>query len=306
MNVNQSASGTSILLPDGRNLGYAEYGKPSGIPVFFFHGSGGSRLDRPADVEILNLTGVRLISVERPGHGLSDFQTGRSLLDWSRDVSRLADSLRVEKFSVIGWSAGGPHALACAHQLPGRVLRAALVACPSPMNRPGAFAGLPFPNRVLATSARHSPVLTYLIRRLTRWMLLRDPEGAARQVMASIPEADKAALFAPENLALFIESTAEGFRSGWRGVAWDDILIRRDWGFELKDIHTQIDLWHGTADVNVPFSNAQYLVKHLPGTRSYFLPGEGHFFLLNRWKDVVQALVKSIQQEISNTRLTID
>ena len=32
-----------IDLPDGRRLGYTEFGEPSGIPVFVFHGTPGSR-----------------------------------------------------------------------------------------------------------------------------------------------------------------------------------------------------------------------------------------------------------------------
>ena len=35
----------SFRLPDGRTLAYAEYGAPGGKPVFYFHGSAGSRLE---------------------------------------------------------------------------------------------------------------------------------------------------------------------------------------------------------------------------------------------------------------------
>jgi len=35
----------TIKLADGRALGYAEFGNPSGVPVFFFHGFPASRLE---------------------------------------------------------------------------------------------------------------------------------------------------------------------------------------------------------------------------------------------------------------------
>ena len=72
-----------IKLRDGRMLGYAEYGVPDGVPVFYFHGFPSSRLDwqffdNEDPVTELN---ARIIAVDRPGSGLSDFQRGRRLVD---------------------------------------------------------------------------------------------------------------------------------------------------------------------------------------------------------------------------------
>lgn len=283
--------GSSLVLADGRRLGFAEYGDPSGRPVFHFHGSGGSRLDRPAREGVLCDAGIRFISVERPGHGLSDWQPHRRLVDWPQDVRQLADALGLAGFYVEGWSAGGPHALACALQLPDRVQAVALIASAAPMNRPGAFAGLPLPNLALAAAARWAPPLAGLFRRLTRHMLLRSPAQASRRLMASIPGSDRAALYDADNLAIFVESVLEGFRPGWQGVAQDDVIVRRDWGFELGAIRVPIDIWQGESDVNVLPADARYLGRVLPRARSFFLPGEGHFFVLKRWGQVLSTLV---------------
>jgi pimeloyl-ACP methyl ester carboxylesterase len=101
-------------LRDGRALGYAEYGDPGGTPVFFFHGSPGSRLQRHPDASIASELGTRIITIDRPGYGLSDFQPERTLLDWPADVAQLADALHIERFAAIGLSGGGPYLLACA------------------------------------------------------------------------------------------------------------------------------------------------------------------------------------------------
>ena len=294
--MNKSENGQSIVLGDGRCLGYAEYGDPAGQPVFHFHGSAGSRLDHPADEGILREQAIRFIAVERPGHGLSDFQPKRRLVDWPKDVSQLADHLGLLIFFVEGWSAGGPHALACAWGLPDRVKAVALIASPVPMKRDEALNGLPLPNRALAASARWFPPLTYLIRWLTRRMVLRDARQASQRVMASIPKADKTALYSPENLAVFIQSIQEGYRPGWRGVAQDDIIVNRDWGFDPASIRVPVDIWHGEADVNVPINAGHYLAETLPQARPFFLPGEGHFFVLERWGEVLAELVSPRQR----------
>src|SRR5271167_4350698 len=85
----------SVTLPDGRELAYEEYGDPAGDPVLSFHGGLSSRLDAaPAHQAALDL-GVRLISPDRPGIGLSTFQPGRRLLDWPADVAALTEALGI-------------------------------------------------------------------------------------------------------------------------------------------------------------------------------------------------------------------
>jgi pimeloyl-ACP methyl ester carboxylesterase len=75
----------TVTLKDGRNLGFAEYGDTAGKAVFHFNGSGGSRLEYPADQSILTDLGIRFIATDRPGNGLSDPQPDRQLLDWLDD-----------------------------------------------------------------------------------------------------------------------------------------------------------------------------------------------------------------------------
>ena len=120
--MNASNTTDKVLsLRDGRVLCYAEYGDPSGKPFFFFHGLPGSRRQRHPDNSIASEIGARIIAIDRPGYGLSDFQPGRKLLDWPGDVAQLADCLKIEQFSAIGVSGGGPYLLACAYKMPERM-----------------------------------------------------------------------------------------------------------------------------------------------------------------------------------------
>ena len=109
----------AVTLPDGRELAYEEYGDPAGFPVLSFHGGLSSRLDAAPANEAARRMGVRLVSPDRPGMGLSTYQPGRRLLDWPADVTHLTDALGIGRFAVMGWSAGGPYAAACAAKMQG-------------------------------------------------------------------------------------------------------------------------------------------------------------------------------------------
>jgi pimeloyl-ACP methyl ester carboxylesterase len=283
-------SNQTLILQDGRRLGFAEFGAPTGHPVFFFHGSASSRLDRPASESMLAQLGIRFITTDRPGHGLSDPQPKRRLIDWPQDVRQLADHLGIREFYVAGHSAGGPHALACAHQLPERVIAGAAISSVAPMSRPGAYEGMPPLNQLLARSARQAPWITRLIRRITRGMVMGDVEKATQQMMYSIPDSDKDVLHSPQNVEIMVSAIREGFRQGSRWVAQDDILVNQEWGFDLASVKPRIDIWHGEADVNVPIHAGEYLRDALPHARATFLPGAGHFFVLNRWEEILTAL----------------
>ena len=118
----------TIALADGRRLGFAEYGDPTGPLVLWFHGTPGARrqvplIGRRAAEEL----GLRLVCLERPGVGDSTDHTYAHMRDWAPDVAQVADRLGHERFMVVGLSGGGPYALACAHELPSRVVAAGLL-----------------------------------------------------------------------------------------------------------------------------------------------------------------------------------
>ena len=89
-----------------------------------------------------------------PGHGLSDFQPNRTLLEWPEDVAALANHLGIETFAVSGWSAGGPYALVCAYRIPERVTAVELISSAGPYDRPAATAGMDRTNKVALAMAR--------------------------------------------------------------------------------------------------------------------------------------------------------
>ena len=116
-------------LEDGRKLGYIDIGEKDAKPLFHFHGFPGSRLEATVitelDTENIN---IRVIAIDRPGMGLSDFQKDRSLLNWPDDVVELADFLGIDKFIVEGNSGGAPYAAACAYKIPERLYSCGIIS----------------------------------------------------------------------------------------------------------------------------------------------------------------------------------
>ena len=151
--------GAPVRLPDGRVLGVDRLGRPGGVPVLAFHGMPGSRLDFLSESLECAQAGVELIAVDRPGFGLSSPQPGRVLLDWAGDVAALADALGLERFAVLGYSAGAKYALACAYALPERVQVAGVLSGSGPPEMPGWEEGMIAPERLLQWASLHAQPL---------------------------------------------------------------------------------------------------------------------------------------------------
>jgi pimeloyl-ACP methyl ester carboxylesterase len=281
-------TGKIIHLRDGRALGYAEYGDPAGKPVFFFHGLPGSRLQRYPDDSIATELHARVITIDRPGLGLSDFQPGRKLLDWPADVAQLADTLKIDKFAAMGLSGGGPYLLACAYKLPERLTSAIVISGLAPLDRPGSTRGLNWPGRIAFGIARKAPSwLIQLAFRPMAWKIQQSPARTSKILPISAPEADRAVFARPGVQAMDQEDLVEAYRNGVRPISWEVVVATRPWGFRLEDINTKIYLWQGEEDITVPLHMGKYMARTLPNCEAKFCPGEGHTLMFNYWREIL-------------------
>src|SRR5689334_18804855 len=76
--------------------------------------------------------GLRFVTYSRPGYAGSSRRPGRTVADCADDVDAIAAQLGIERLHVVGWSGGGPHALALAVLLPKLVGSAATIAGVAP------------------------------------------------------------------------------------------------------------------------------------------------------------------------------
>lgn len=272
---------SSFLLPDGRNLGFAEYGVASGKPVLFFHAAPGSSYVHKDMAEMAAQCGVRLIGVDRPGYGLSDPHSDRTFLSWANDIENLTDKLEIAQFSIIGFSGGCPHALACAYKLPERVQQVALVAALVP----GVTEGIPAMVSGLYALAKSNP------DELRRTFASLAPSAAALLgvVAASVGDCDKKVV--TERAAELERDYTRTLQCGIEGIASDYIVFSGSLGFSLEGIGAKVLLWSGTADQNTPPAMVQSLASQLSNSKIFMLPDEGHLALYKHWDEILKQQV---------------
>jgi pimeloyl-ACP methyl ester carboxylesterase len=218
----------SLRLPDGRSLAYAEYGALDGMPVFYFHGLSGSRLEAAMlDNDAFEKAGICLIACDRPGMGRSDFQPGRGFSHWPADIVCIADRLGLGKFGVFGVSGGGGYVSVCARLIPDRLTAAVIASGLGHMDSPEARAAMPFMSCLLWWVAARSVRLTGLLLSLTKPPDQGDVEKTRQRMTRSLPPGEAAVLEKPGRLEAFIASGAESMRQGLKGIVWDTHVCAR-------------------------------------------------------------------------------
>jgi len=267
-----------FTLPDGRQLGYAELGRPDGIPVFYNHGFPASRLEaRLVETEATKLD-VRLLAVDRPGFGLSSPQPGRSLLDWPADLADLADHLGLPSFAMLGVSGGGPATLACASRLKDRLTAVTLACGLGPIADPKLLRQMHWPARCSFGMARSVPRFSrFLFGTCIGPLLGRYPALTVRLLTVAAPQADAAVLQDPAIREKLADSMREAFRQGGHGPTAELALLANPWPFDVAEIKLPVEIWHGRLDATVPFRHCEVLAERLAAARCREFLLDGHF-----------------------------
>jgi pimeloyl-ACP methyl ester carboxylesterase len=265
-------------LGPGRRIGFAEYGRPDGRVVFWFHGTpGGSRQVAPSARLAAQQRGIRLIALERPGIGQSTPHLYPNIAAWADDVGDIADRLGVGHFACVGLSGGGPYVLACAARHPQRMVAGAILGGVAPTVGAEAIGG-----GWVGFARRIAPVLE-LVRGLAGGVLhpvVRLALPVRSQIfdlyMAISPEGDKRVFRQPEMKAMFIDDIVRATRRQAHAPLLDLVLFTRDWGFAVRDITVPIRLWQGDADNIVPIAHAEHLASLIPDAELKIRPDESH------------------------------
>jgi pimeloyl-ACP methyl ester carboxylesterase len=285
---------STIALPDGRALAYAEWGDPQGRPIISCHGTPGCRLNRHPNQDLVRSTGARVIAFDRPGYGRSTRMAGRRVVDVVDDVARLADHLGLGEFAVVGGSGGGPHSLAIAARLGDRVTRAACVVGVAPYDVLGDdwFSGMdPMNIKEFGWALEGEERLHAELTREDADMRVRvahDPATVLGDF--DLPEADLRVLSRADVATVIRDSTQEQSVNGVWGWVDDDLAFTQPWGFDPGTIDVPTAVWWGVADVLVPPQHGEWIARTVPGAVPRVQQGAGHqadperdVVLLNAW-----------------------
>jgi pimeloyl-ACP methyl ester carboxylesterase len=270
---------STITLSENRLLGYVAFGPADGTPVFYFHGFPGSHKDIGLfkGTELAEKHGLRLIAVNRPGYGNSGSLADRSLVDWPGDLIKLADALNLGNFSILGYSGGGPYALACAYAIPERIDKVIIVSGMGPSDAPESKKG----------AAMLIPKAPKLILKGMSKMVYEKPEKMEANMRKGFPETDQKILDMPGVQTAMNQTLQEAFSSGYQGALEDAKIYKGEWGFNLADISSSMVLWHGALDENVKIETARYVSEQMPNCKSIFKENEGHLSLIYHHADEI-------------------
>jgi pimeloyl-ACP methyl ester carboxylesterase len=274
--------GGVVELADGRRLAYDDVGDPDGRPIVFLHGCPGSRLSRHPDDTIAARLGVRLLSVDRPGYGASDPSAGDELAQ-ADDVLALIDALELDRVAALGWSSGGPVALAIASRNSPRVATVG-VACGQPAlaadpgdQTPAEFARIAAP--FIAT-----PGMSLELAREAA------VEGMDAQSLADLASVD--GLY--EQLALTLVAAVE---RGLAGLERDLRAMATPWPFALASISCPVTLWYAERDHAYPPEVGERLAAEIPNARLEIIEGATHLLPLVRWSTLLGELALATKEK---------
>ncbi len=255
-----------------RALQVREEGDPGGQLVLLHHGTPGSALIHAPWAQDAAGRGLRLVSYSRPGYAGSTRHPGRTVAGAAADAAAIADALGAERFATWGTSGGGPHALACAALLGGRVVAAATLASVAPR-----VDGIDFFGGMGEDNAREFEAA-----------IAGETELRALLVNAEVVELES--LFSPVDMAAMngpvgaylMEGIHIGTAPGFDGWIDDDLAFVAPWGFDPGDISVPVQVWQGRQDKMVPYAHGVWLARRLPRVDVRMSPDDGHITLMER------------------------
>ncbi|MFJ7932186.1 alpha/beta fold hydrolase [Peribacillus sp. NPDC096448] len=273
-------NGQILQLNDGRKLGYIQYGKKDGIPIFLFHGTPGSRIWFLDDDEVSNSLGIRLISIDRPGYGLSDLKPNRTVLDWTDDVEELANHLQIENFSVIGVSGGGAYAAACGYKIPQRINSITMVSSVTPFKDGKPPKAMVKENRIAFWLSKNAPWILKLSYKSMVKIMDKSPDKFKKDLKNGnkhLTDWDRQFLQTDEHLEATFRHLREAYRNQVDEGATEPYLLSKYWGFDLKDIKVPVYLFHGEEDRMAPVEEIKKVSRIIPECQLHLIPDAGHF-----------------------------
>jgi pimeloyl-ACP methyl ester carboxylesterase len=271
-----------VSLSDGRQLAWAEWGPADGTPVLLCTGaatSGSLGLDAASVAE----AGVLLIGVDRPGLGDSSKHPFKTFSSWAEDVAYAARLCNWSPLAAVGFSQGGPFALALAAE--GIVERVALVSAQDDLS---AHVDSIEPDALgLLTAVRTDPtaVEADMARMMTADFYLDMIRGMSSDV-------DRGVYCEPAFWAAFSAAVHEAFRQGAGGCARDLVLAMGDWPFAVEDVRVPVDVWYGEHDTSPVHSpdHGEKLAERLPMSKRHLVAGAGGSLAWTHTADILAGL----------------
>jgi pimeloyl-ACP methyl ester carboxylesterase len=285
-----------IETPDGRTLEIATLGEPTGHTVLFHHGTPGSASLVKMVAPLAEDGSLFVITTSRAGYGKSSRLEGRDVASVVSDSRVALDSLGRSDYVTVGWSGGGPHALACAALDAPRCLAAFALASVVPTNLDFDWTEGMGPENVEEFALAREGGEEYEAHMASAGDVfgVASQENVVELFGGLFSDPDKTVFESETAREEFAASMRQGFEFGWRGFYDDDQAMMHEWGFDPKAIAVPVAVWFGDQDLMVPRTHGEWLAANLPTAAKHFFPGEGHVSLvINHFDELASAINES-------------
>jgi len=288
----------SVSTADGRKIEVLTAGNPHGYPWLWIPGSPSAAAHYPRLDDLAARLDLRIVTWSRPGYGDSSPRAASShgprMIDDIPDIETILDAEGIEEFIVVGWSGGGPRALACAAMLPEQCRAAATLASLAPFDADGLdwMAGMG-PGNVADFGAALEGAEAYGAFKETYFLPMTAAsvdQFAAGLAMLLTPSDDITHL--PGLARWLTEMTHRAGAQGVIGARDDGLALVAPWGFDLTSIAVPVAIWAGGKDATVPFAHGKWLAANVPTAVPHLREDAGHITFINDLDVVLRELLE--------------
>ena len=281
---------------DGRSLEYATIGDPSGSTVFFHHGTPGSTRLASTVAPLLERGNLFLVTISRPGYGRSSRRAGRSVADVVDDVRTVLDELGRDTYVAVGWSGGGPHAIACAANDAPRCRAAVSLAGVAPVDAGFDWTEGMGPSNVedYELARRGGPEYEDALKAVGEQMAAATEESIVDAFDGLLSGPDLAVFAVEHERVEFAAAMNHAFANGWRGFYDDDQAMMSPWGVDLASIDVPVSIWFGDDDLMVPPTHGAWLCANIATATAHHHAGDGHVSIVTAHFDELASELRDL------------
>ncbi len=259
--------------------------KGRGPVLMLLHGAAGGYDQSLLDAEIWIREGFSVLAISRPGYLRTPLSTGETHEEQADAIEALLVRLGISKVAVLGTSAGGSVALHFTLRYPEKVWALVLVSAVTQDYIDSDSQRKVILGKIFLTKYT-SDLGAWLFEILTR----RWPARSLKEMFREIVSLDthkrdryvKQVVAIPEQVSWYKRCIRAHCPMSPRMIGLNNDLKQVEsvtFG-DLSDIRCPTIVIHGTADKDVPFTNAEYSTSLIPNTRLYRLENVGHLVWL--------------------------
>jgi len=234
------------------------------------------------------------------GFGLSTPNPNGSLLSFAEDIDEIADILALNEFGIIGYSAGGPYALASLFKSRLRIFGSAIVSSIAPRenfnnDRFSFTKSMSTPFKIAWWISDNAQWLIKLLKNFNLKLGVSETTQAMENIWRFHAEIDQESYKRNSIIQdLFLKSeleTSSRCQNESKMNEW--ILFASNWGFELKDIDCDnVSVYHGALDKGTTIEMGEYIHHQIPNSRKRFYKDKGHLLIFDIWDQILELMIE--------------